>query len=160
MQTHIYTHMESGLNQSYVQKAGGYSRTVNYKNTFYCSFSATSPTTWIIRIHLRRVNTIYTDLFTSAEPERGHNTLHVHSHSAWQLNNTPFSVHTGVCGWLIKCSRPCTVITSNTRFIRRPEPKNIQTTNKREHNSNWKTFFFIDNRWKRIFSWTSHITIT
>lgn len=36
MQTHTYTPMESGLNQSYVQKAGGYSRetTVNYKNTF------------------------------------------------------------------------------------------------------------------------------
>lgn len=26
---HTYTHMESGLNQSYVQKAGGYSREIN-----------------------------------------------------------------------------------------------------------------------------------
>ena len=43
MHTHIYTHMESGLNQSYVQKAGGYSRelTVNYKNTFLLLVTAT-----------------------------------------------------------------------------------------------------------------------
>lgn len=62
--------MESGLNQSYVQKASGYSREINsnYKNTFfYCSLQQhlTSPLAWIIRIHLRRVNTIYTqNLFT------------------------------------------------------------------------------------------------
>lgn len=80
--------MESGLNQSYVQKAGGYSRelTVNYKkHFFYCSLQQrlTSPLTWIIRIHLGRVNTIYTlNLFTWAEPERGHKKLHLHSHSA------------------------------------------------------------------------------
>ena len=137
MQTHIYTHMESGLNQSYVQKAGGYSRTVNYKNTFYCFFSATPPITWIIRIHVRRVNTIYT-VYLHRRSLRGDTTRFTYILIVLDSRTMLHSqyVRGGVCGRLIKCSRPRTVITSNTRFIRRPEPKNTQTTNKREHNSN------------------------
>lgn len=75
--------------------------TVNYKNNFFhCSLQQhlTSPLTWFIRIHIRRVNTIYTlNLFTSAKPERGHKELNLHSHSAWQLKRYSI-LSTGVCG--------------------------------------------------------------
>lgn len=101
--THVHTWKVVWISPMFKRQAVTAEKwTVITKTLFYCSLQQhlTSPLAWIIRIHLRKVNTIYTqNWFTLAKPERGHKKLTLHSHSAWQLNNTPFSIQGFVMDW-------------------------------------------------------------